>query len=100
LRDLVLIPAFARPEYTWLCLEHLAKHGARDKEVWVAQDRHSRDNTLTIDRVKETEKVASSFAGEFEAFKFIQRQPHGFIGNAYNFLELYREAVLTEARYV
>ena len=38
--DIVIITAYMRPEYLWLCLEYLSKAvGAHvDKEYWLCQD--------------------------------------------------------------
>ena len=44
MRDIVIMPSFHRPEYLYLALEHLAAaDGAKEKEVWVGQDRHTYD---------------------------------------------------------
>lgn len=102
MRDLVLIPTFARPEYLTLCLEFLAKaDGGKDKEVWIAHDRHARDTQGMVDQWQLSKAVADKFVGTFAGLRFIERKPHGFIGNPYNFLELYKEAFANlDVRYV
>lgn len=93
-RDLVLVPAFARPEYLHLCLEHLRAAGA--KHIWVAQDAHHRDSPAIKALMLEVLDVAISSGCE----RVIQREPHGYIGNPYNIMELYKLAFESDARYV
>jgi hypothetical protein len=91
--DLVLIPTFARPEYLHLCLEHLRQaDGGTEKHVWIAQDSHHRDSVDQKSRNAESRGVAERARPYFADVRFIPRQPHGYVGNPYNFLELYREA--------
>lgn len=91
--DLVLVPAFARPEYLHLCLEHLQAAGAR--RIWIAQDAHHRDSVQTKACMAEVRHVAQAFGCHF-----VQREPHNYIGNPYNILELYKRAFESDARYV
>ena len=97
MRDLVLIPTFARPEYLALCLEHLAAaDGAATKEVWIAHDRHHNDSGNVAKEIALSKQVVAAydvFKGQpFAAIRFIERAAHHFIGNPSNFLELYKEA--------
>lgn len=99
--DLVLIPTFARPEYLHLCLEHLRQaDGGTEKHVWIAQDSHHRDSVDQKSRNAESRGVAEMARPYFADVRFIPRQPHGYVGNPYNFLELYREAYASNARFV
>ena len=93
MRDLVLVPSFFRPEYLFLCLEHLleAEGGAR-KEVWVAQDRKTNEPEQWHVILPEISKVLKRFNGAFAGFRFIERKQHSLEGNVYNILELYKEA--------
>lgn len=101
MKDIVLIPAFARPEYLYLCLDRLRMaRGGREKHVWIAQDRHKRDSEETLERIEEVARVARHFEGEFADLRFIQRAPHSYVGNVFNVLELYRAAFQTDARFV
>ena len=104
MRDLVLIPTFCRPEYLALCLEHLAAaDGAKEKEVWIAHDKHNNDGGHVIKEIELTKQVVTAFsmAGKFAKVVFKQRAPHHFIGNPSNFLELYKEAYeQPDVRYV
>lgn len=86
MRDIVIIPTYGRPEYLSLCLEHLAAAaGGRDLEFRVYLDRHIGDKD---------EGPPQNRPG------FTVREPHSYTGNAFNFLEAYKEAYSTDARYV
>lgn len=98
--DVVLIPTYYRPEYLSLCLEKLAAaDGAKEKEVWVAHDIHDGDErrlsrtTFELRRdLDDTPKVVKQWENCFASIRYIQRQPHRYLGNPFNFLELYKEA--------
>ena len=97
--DIVLIPAYMRPEYLTLCLEHLAAAaGARDdKQYWICQDmRHEDENRYRMPLLWTKEVLDNSPL----PVRYIQRKPHGWNGNSYNTMEAYKEAYGTEARYV
>lgn len=99
--DLVCVPTFARPEYLQLCLEQLLEaDGGREKHVLVAIDRHQRDTNDQKNRNVESLHVAEQFRYEFANLEVILREPHGYIGNPYNFLELYKTAFHSDARFV
>ena len=39
MRDVVIVPCYERPEYTFLCLQYLSRaRGIHDKDVWICQD--------------------------------------------------------------
>ena len=97
--DIVLIPAYMRPEYLALCLEHLAAAaGARDdKQYWICQDmRHEDENRYRMPLLWTKEVLDNSPL----PVRYIQRKSHGWNGNSYNTMEAYKEAYGTEARYV
>lgn len=100
--DLVLIPTFARPEYLTLCLEHLAAaEGGLDKHIWISHDRHVNDHPHVLKEIELTKQVIAK-APPFACIKFIEREPHPYIGNPCNFLELYKSAYCNhyETRYI
>ena len=100
-RDIILIPTYARPEYLFLCLEHIAASmtNGTPREIWVIQDRHTQPlPNLECQRL-ETPKVVEAFANVLN-LRFIERPPHPYWGNPCNFLEAYKEAYATDARYV
>lgn len=101
-RDLVLLPCYYRPEFLALALEHiLAADGGREKEVWVAQDRHTFDSPDLLRQLPDIRLVAEKYRWEFAAFRFIERTPHNYRGNPLNFLELYKAAYQEgDVRYV
>lgn len=98
MRDLILIPTFARPEYLQLCLEHIAAadKGEVPKDVWVMHDRHTYDQPHIAKEVELSRAVANKFV-----VNFYERSPHPYIGNPLNFLELYKSAYeKKDVRYV
>ena len=85
MKDIVIIPTFHRPEYLALCLEHLrAAQGERELEFWVFHDRGSEPDNRSI----------------CTGARYVERPTHDYIGNPFNFLEAYREAFNTDARFV
>ena len=98
-RDIVLIPAYMRPEYLALCLEHLAAAPASrdDKQYWVCQDMRFEDDCRYGMQLRWTKEVLDNSP---LPVRYIQRKPHGWNGNSYNTMEAYKEAYGTEARYV
>ncbi len=104
MRDLVLIPTFARPEYLALQLEYMAAaDGAKEKHVCIFHDRHVNDSTHVAKEIVETERVAEAhrLGASFASLQFAVRQPHPYIGNPLNFLEAYKYAFQQpDVRYV
>ena len=96
--DIVLIPAYMRPEYLSLCLEYLAAaEGARvGKEFWVIQDMRQHDEHRFNVQLRWTKEVLDNSP---LPVRYIFRQPHNYAGNSYNTLEAYKEAYGTEARF-
>lgn len=95
MKDLVCIPANFRPEFLHVCLEHiLAADGGKDKIIWVSQDRHATDLVEKHNLLTEVRAVVEGFnrSLRFNYIRYIERSPHSFTGNPYNFLELYKEA--------
>ncbi len=99
--DLVLIPTYMRPEYLSLCLEHVAKaKGDRDLAVRIFYDnRLGSQNPLTIKELQLTEQVVKQFSTQLDVAMQV-RAPHPYVGNPSNFLEAYKTAYATDARYV
>ena len=97
--DIVLIPAYFRPEYLSLCLEYLSKaEGARDdKQYWICQDfRHADEHRYGV-QLRWTKEVIEKSP---LPVRYIERRPHEYPGNSYNTLEAYKEAHATNARFV
>jgi len=97
--DIVLIPAYYRPEFLALCLEHLSKtEGSRDdKQYWIMQDYRYDDDMRYGMQARWTKEVVEKSP---LPVRFLQRKPHGFAGNSHNVLEAYKEAYQTSARLV
>jgi hypothetical protein len=94
-KDLILIPTFARPEYLTLCLEHIAKadKGNVPKEIWVSHDRHTVEYFSNANGERElTKRVVVEEQLRGTNIAWIEKQPHPYIGNPCNFLELYKAA--------
>ncbi len=100
MRDIVIIPTYARPDYLWVCLEHLQRAAAdRPLEFWVFQDKRERPQFHWIEQDSlETRNVVAAFPQL--NIRFTERQPHSYLGNPLNFLEAYKEAHASDARYV
>lgn len=98
--DVVLIPTWRRPEYLQLCLEHLAAaEGGPDKQVIISHDRHRNDAADVQAEVKLAYEVAAGFTDKFKGLVFEIRDPHPYIGNPCNFLELYKRAYASAVNY-
>jgi hypothetical protein len=95
------MPSYFRPEYLYLALEHLSKAvGGPEKEVWIAQDKHPGDDIRFRREAAETLDVLAAFKSTFRDLRFSSRTPHSYVGNPFNFLELYKDAYRTDARFV
>ena len=97
--DIVIIPAYFRPEYLSLCLEYLSKaEGARNnKEYWICQDMRPHDEHRYNLQMRWTKEVIDNSP---LPVRFIQRQAHNYAGNSYNTLEAYKEAYESEADFI
>lgn len=89
--DVVLIPAYMRPEYLSLCLEFLSKaeESHDNKEYWVCQDMREHDEHRFNVQLRWTKEVLDNSP---LPVRYIVRQPHNYAGNSYNTLEAYKEA--------
>jgi hypothetical protein len=97
MEDIVLVPTFARPEYLQLCLEHLAAaDGGADKIVSVSHDRHTNDPGHIRNEVHLSKEITKRFEGKFKHIQFIEKDPHPYIGNPCNFLDLYKGAFIRQ----
>lgn len=91
--DVILIPTWLRPEYLQLCLEHIEAAGGQDKEIIVMHDRHTKDGPNVQAEIKLAYEVVTSFKSRLN-ISFEVRDPHPYIGNPCNFLQLYKRAYL------
>jgi hypothetical protein len=103
-RDIVIMPAYFRPEYTALALEYLAAaDGAKDKEVWVEQDRAFQNAGYLTQELPLMRQVVNAHAlgHSFAKLEYRERTPNPYMGNPCNFLEAYKRAYeQTDVRYV
>lgn len=98
MRDIVLVPTYNRPEYLLLCLERiLAADGGSEKEVWVQHDTHQNIPSADLSLTRE---VVCRFEGKFAYLRYGERLPHGYYGNTFSTMEMYKQACETDARFV
>jgi hypothetical protein len=83
-RDIVIVPTFDRPEFLWLCLEHiLAAEGNQEKEIWLCEDIHEdkpKSFTTQIDMLA----TIRHFEKQFPWFQYTAMVPHKKYGNSWN----------------
>lgn len=93
MRDLILIPTFARPEYLDVCLDHIFRaDGGTEKEIIITHDRHVNDLSGVAKEIDLTRQVVAKWQNSFKNITLIVREPHPYIGNPCNFLEGYKAA--------
>lgn len=96
--DLILIPTYFRPEFLYLCLEHILNaEGGRDCHVIVLHDHHIGETFDQAAEVRDMAHVRDSFADCFSYFYIYERPPHGNYGPTLSIFEGYREALKTDA---
>ena len=89
MRDLCIVPAFDRPEFLWLCLEHIfACPEVADIDVRVCLDRGHAYVSMA--------DLVQSFPGPPE---LVVRPHHDYHGNSYNILMAYKQAVEEGRKY-
>src|SRR5256885_1557303 len=101
-RDIVIVPAYFRPEFLQLCLEHLWDCPEMlNKDVWIYQDQKYDDREKFKTELEETEYVVAYWKRGFgNRLKAVLRPENGFYGNSYNVLSAYAKAYETDAKYV
>ena len=101
-RDIVIVPAYFRPEFLHLCIEHLyACPDLLNKDVWIYQDMKHDDRETFKEELRETEIVLDYWKRGFgNRLKAVIRPENGFYGNSYNVLSAYQKAYETDAKYV
>ncbi|HYM34766.1 MAG TPA: hypothetical protein VET48_05175, partial [Steroidobacteraceae bacterium] len=100
--DIVIVPAYFRPEFLALCLGHLERAaGSSDKEIWICQDWHVGDHEKFEIEWKETQSVISEAKKVFgEKLRTIVRPENSYYGNSCNVLSAYKRAFITNAELV
>jgi hypothetical protein len=86
--EIVIIPAWRRPDFLYACLERLRLADDGQQEYWVSLDRGF-DYTC--------EEVVLDFQQAFDGRLFYQNRSHSFHGNSYNVLMSYKDACETDA---
>lgn len=99
-KDLVIVPAYWRPEYLDRCLEKLYLcPGAEQRDVWVFQDHRFGDQNKFASQSLGLDAVIDKYRRK-DGFRYILREPHKIFGNSYNLLSAYQEAYASKYRYV
>ena len=84
MRDIVIVPTFDRPEFLWLCLEHiLAAEGSQEKEILLCEDIHA-DKPKSFTTQIEMLATLRYFEKQFPWFQYTAMVPHTKYGNSYN----------------
>lgn len=93
MKDIVLIPTYRRPEYLYLCLEHLAKTypDAQDREFWICEDSRPHDE-YTFKIVREWEHDVYNAWIKRLPLCWIKQREHEYNGNSFNVMRSYRAA--------
>ena len=102
MRDIIIVPSHYRAEFIYLCLEHLAlAAGGREKEVYVFQDVHKGDKPEQLGKLVDVKAAVDVWVDRFDHLQYVERQPHSYPKNPFNFLEAYKDAYNAEdVRYV
>lgn len=98
MRDLVIIPAYFRPEYLWLCLEHIQRaRRSLTTDIWIVHDCKKLDEWKLA--FVEVNRARLHFPDLL--ISGTVRQAHNAVGNTLNFLQAYKDAYSCEHyRYV
>jgi hypothetical protein len=93
--DRVIIPTYFRPEYLYLCLEHIAQaEGGRDLQIHVLHDHHIGESGNLSQLEADMRIVRDRFEhGVFKFIYFYDRPAHSSYGNSLCVLEGYVEAL-------
>jgi hypothetical protein len=96
-RGVVIIPTYDRPEFLWLCLEHLlAADESSAKEIWLCEDIHA-DKPKSFTTQFEMLAVIRYFEKKFPFFRYTATMPHTNYGNSYNLIHALAEAWAVKA---
>lgn len=101
-RDIVIVPAYFRPEFLHLCLENLWNCPEMlDKDVWVYHDQKYDDSKTFAQEFLEVQEVLKYWKNGFRnRMRMVLRPESGYYGNSYNVLAAYAKAYETDAKYV
>lgn len=101
-RDVILVPAYFRPEFLYLCLENIYNaRGSENKDIWICHDRKFGDEEQFAGDLLEIEAVVEYWHRIFgNRLKPVMRPQTGYYGNSYNVLQAYRKAFQTDCKYV
>lgn len=98
MRDVVIVPCYERPEYTFLCLQYLSRaRGIHDKDVWICQDQHKDTGPLIVGAMLEVRDRADCY---FIRLRYQLHARHDTYGNSQNLVDSLRDAYDTGAERV
>lgn len=90
MRDVVIVPCYERPEYTYLCLQYLSRaRGIRDKEVWMCQDQHKDTSNFIVGAMLEVRDKANEY---FVRIRYQLHAKHDTYGNSTNLIDSLKDA--------
>jgi hypothetical protein len=100
--DTVVIPTYDRPEYLWVCLEHLSRaHGIQNKRIWICEDNHvgvEKHFTIQIEMLATIREAERLFGRDNVIYE--GRLPHPHYGNSHNVLTSLLEAYYSTSGFV
>lgn len=101
-RDIVIVPAYFRPEYLHLCLYNIFNcRESLNKDIWIYHDQKFDDLKKFAAEFTEIEEVMAYWKRGFgNRFRAVMRPENGFYGNSYNVLGAYQKAFETDAQFV
>src|SRR6476661_5195277 len=95
MQDILIIPTFDRPEFLWLCLDHIvACPEAGELDIRVYVDNH----TFHPPPLVAIRSVLENFPQLHIAL--VVQNPHDYAGNSFNLLTAYKEAFESDANLV
>ena len=98
MRDVVIVPCYERPEYTFLCLQYLSRaRGIHDKDVWICQDQHKDTGPSIVGAMLEVRDRADCY---FIRLRYQLHARHDTYGNSQNLVDSLRDAYDTGAERV
>src|SRR4051812_30337557 len=101
-RDIVILPAYFRPEFMHLAIEKLyACPEMLNKDLWIYHDqKHDDMKVFGADFADVENDLVYWKRGFGNRLRTVIRPENGFYGNSYNVLGAYQKAYETDAKYV
>lgn len=93
-KDLVIVTSYKRPEFLYLCLEHLyAARDSHSKHIRVYEDSKPEDRERFASEFADIQEVLSYWKrGLGSRLQMVLRHPNIYYGNSFSTLEAYKRA--------